>query len=51
VAIDLIVQHIREFLNNRQKADASNTTSTEKVTSHIALMRVSSGEGHLKRPH
>lgn len=52
VAIDLIVQHIREFLNNRQKAEANNTSASNNVTSsHITLTRVSSGDGHLKRPH
>lgn len=50
VAIDLIVQHIREFLNNRQKAEALNS-ATAKMSNHIPVMRVNSGDGHLKRPH
>ncbi|KAF5306734.1 hypothetical protein FQA39_LY01492 [Lamprigera yunnana] len=44
VAIDLIVQHIREFLNNRQRSD-------EKVLPHVAVTRTNSGEAYFKRHH
>ncbi|KAK4881144.1 hypothetical protein RN001_004463 [Aquatica leii] len=45
VAIDLIVQHIREYLNNCQKSDS------EKNLRHVAVTRTNSGEAHFKRQH
>lgn len=53
VAIELIVQHIREFLSNRQKAAAQKTPpdSSNSSPSHQTARRVNSNEGSLKRPH
>ncbi|KAB0791357.1 hypothetical protein PPYR_03157 [Photinus pyralis] len=45
VAIDLIVQHIREFLNNCHKSDS------EKKSPHITITRTNSNETHFKRQH
>lgn len=49
VAIDLIVQHIREFLNNRQKNESSRIET--ETSNHQLARRVNSGESNLKRPH
>lgn len=57
VAIDLIVQHIRDFLNNRQKRETVNcSTETESPLQTPTRTQnvVGSGGGGgdiLKRPH
>lgn len=54
VAIDLIVQHIRDFLNNRQKKETVNSsTETEspiQTPTRVLNIGGSSGDS-LKRPH
>lgn len=52
VAIDLIVQHIRDFLNNRSKQEQSQSETTSNSgqsptpNAHPPARRVNSNEGH-----
>lgn len=53
VAIDLIVQHIRDFLNNRQKKETVNcSTETESpLQTPTRALNIGGGGDSLKRPH
>ncbi|GLV43706.1 Uridine-cytidine kinase [Carabus blaptoides fortunei] len=56
VAIDLIVQHIRDFLNNRIKHEerppiVSETPSPVRSPTHNPARRMNSGDGQFTRPH
>jgi hypothetical protein len=47
VAIDLIVQHIRDFLNNRVKVDGLSVSPSPVHGSR----RLNTADGHFTRPH
>lgn len=53
VAIDLIVQHIRDLLNNRQKKETvSCATETESpLQTPTRAVNTGGGGDNLKRPH
>lgn len=57
VAIDLIVQHIREILNNRQRNSEERTievvpAAVTLTPTHSPAKRANSGgDGQFKRPH
>ncbi|XP_017777311.1 PREDICTED: probable uridine-cytidine kinase isoform X2 [Nicrophorus vespilloides] len=50
VAIDLIVQHIKDFLTNRQEEIIVETASNNSTPSHVRRAAINEG-GQFKRPH
>ncbi|KDR23522.1 hypothetical protein L798_08729 [Zootermopsis nevadensis] len=51
VAIDLIVQHIRDFLNNRLKVDQFPVPSSPSASPVHGSRRLNTTDGHFTRPH
>lgn len=51
VAIDLIVQHIREFLINCQRNHEMRADRVRLLANGTAMKRATNMEPHLKRPH
>jgi hypothetical protein len=51
VAIDLIVQHIRDFLNNRVKVDELSVPPSPSPSPVHGPRRLNTADGHFTRPH